>query len=96
MVCYTNHCRARRGLRTKGSLKELGDRNVNGTRPFGLRIGAVTKRSFEDRVLELVADDPSLMAIVEPLLRARRAIIEAFKRLDRLCIQLARRYPICQ
>ena len=33
MVCYTNHCRARRGLRTKGRLNELGDRNVNGTRP---------------------------------------------------------------
>lgn len=63
---------------------------------FGLRIGAVTKRSFEDRVLELVADDPSLMAIVEPLLQARHAIIEAFERLDRLCIQLARRDPICR
>jgi len=63
---------------------------------FGLRIGAVTKRGFEGRVLELVAVDPSLTAIVEPLLRARRAIVEAFERLDRLCIQLARRDPICR
>ena len=63
---------------------------------FGLRIGAVTKRGFEGRVLELVAGDPSLTAIVAPLLRARRAIVEAFERLDRLCIQLARRDPICR
>ncbi len=63
---------------------------------FGLRIGIVTKRGFEKRVLELVADDPSLMAIVEPMLRARCAIIEAFERLDRLCNQLARRSPVCR
>lgn len=63
---------------------------------FGLRIGTVTKRSFEERVLELVAADPSLQAIVEPLLHARRAIIEAFERLDRLCTQLARRDPVCR
>lgn len=48
---------------------------------FGLRIGAVTKKGFEDRVLELVAGDQSLIAIVKPLLRARCAIIEAFERL---------------
>lgn len=63
---------------------------------FGLRIGAVTKCGFEGRVLELVAGDPSLTAIVEPLLRARRAIVEAFERLDRLCILLALRDPICR
>lgn len=63
---------------------------------FGLRIGAVTKRGFRDRVLELVAGDLSLMAIVEPLLSARRAIIEAFERLDRSCIQLARYDPTCR
>ena len=63
---------------------------------FGLRIGVVTKREFEGRVLELVAGDPSLTAIAEPMLRARRAIIEGFERLDRHCIQLARRDPICR
>ena len=63
---------------------------------FGLRIGAITKRGFEGRVLELVTGDQSLIAIVKPLLRARRAIIEAFERLDRLCIQLARHDPICR
>jgi len=63
---------------------------------FGLRIGTVTKSGFEDRVLALVTGDKSLTAIVGPLLSARRAIIEAFERLDRLCVQLARRDPTCR
>jgi transposase len=47
-------------------------------------------------VLELVADDRSLLAITEPMLRVRRALIEEFERLDRLCQQLARRDSICR
>lgn len=63
---------------------------------FGLRIGTVTRRAFEVRVLELIEGDESLQAIVEPLLRARRAMVEGFERLDRLCRQLAMRDPICK
>lgn len=63
---------------------------------FGLRIGIVTRRGFEARVMELVENHTSLQAIVEPLLRARRAMIEGFERLDRLCRQLASRDPVCR
>ena len=63
---------------------------------FGLRIGTVTRRGFEERVLELVAGSASLQAIVEPLLRARRVMIEEFERLDHLCRQLASRDPVCK
>jgi transposase len=63
---------------------------------FGLRIGAVTRRTFEARVLELVAEDRGLLAITEPLLRVRRTLIEEFERLDRLCRQLARRDTVCR
>jgi transposase len=62
---------------------------------FGLRIGMVTRRAFEARVLELVAADRSLLAITEPMLRVRRVLIAEFERLDRLCRQLARQDPIC-
>jgi transposase len=62
---------------------------------FGLRVGTVTRRTFEARVLELVAEDRSLMAITEPMLRVRRVLIVEFERLDRLCRQLARRDPVC-
>jgi transposase len=63
---------------------------------FGLRIGTVTRRAFEARVLELVAEDQSLIAITEPMLRVRRALFEEFERLDRLCRQLARRDTVCR
>ena len=33
---------------------------------FGLRVGVVARRGFEARVLELVADDPYLLAVTEP------------------------------
>jgi transposase len=63
---------------------------------FGLRIGVVTRKEFEPRVLDLVSDDPLLLAITEPLLRVRRTLMEEFERLDRLCRQLARRDPVCR
>ncbi len=62
---------------------------------FGLRIGTVTRRTFEARVLELVAEDRSLLTITEPMLRVRGVLIAEFERLDRLCRQLARRDPVC-
>lgn len=63
---------------------------------FGLRIGIVTRRGFEARVMEPVKGGASLRAIVEPLLRVRRAMIEEFERLDRPCRQLASRDPVCR
>src|SRR6202167_5698432 len=36
---------------------------------FGLRVGAVTRRTFEARVRELVSEDRGLLAITEPMLR---------------------------
>jgi transposase len=58
---------------------------------FGLRVGTVTRRTFEARVLELVTEDRSLLAITEPMLRVRRSLITEFEQLDRLCRQLAGR-----
>ena len=63
---------------------------------FGLRVGTVTRRTFESRVLELVAVDRVLTAITEPMLRVRRALIEEFERLDRLCRRLARGDIVCR
>lgn len=63
---------------------------------FGLRIGTVTRKAFEARVLELVGEDRSLAAITEPMLRVRRVLLDEFERLDRLCRQLARRDTVCR
>ena len=73
------------------------ENSVRGSlRVFGLRIGRVTKHSFETRVLELVGDTPSLLAITEPMLRVRRTLLEEFAQLDRLARQLARKDPVCR
>ena len=50
---------------------------------FGLRVGVVARRGFEARVLELVADDPILLAVTKPMLRVRQALLEEFDGLDR-------------
>ena len=63
---------------------------------FGYRIGRVTKRTFEARVLELIEETPSLLAITEPMLRVRRTLLEEFARLDRLARQVARKDTVCQ
>ena len=46
--------------------------------------------------MELIADDPILLAITEPMLRVRQVLLEEFERLDRLCQQLAQRDPVCR
>ena len=63
---------------------------------FGYRIGRVTKRTFEARVLELIEETPSLLAITEPMLRVRRTLLEEFAQLDRFARQVARKDAICQ
>ena len=63
---------------------------------FGLKVGRVTRATFEARVSELVEDSPSLQAITGPMLRVRRILIEEFDRLDRLCRKLARNDPVCR
>ncbi|MER9682632.1 hypothetical protein NKJ23_25460 [Mesorhizobium sp. M0184] len=59
----------------------------------GYRIGHVTKHSFEARVLELVGDTPSSLAITEPMLRVRRTLLEEFCRLDRLARACSGKMP---
>jgi transposase len=63
---------------------------------FGLRLGQVTKRSFEARILELVEGHPSIAAITEPLLRVRRALLDEFCLLDRMARKTARNDVVCR
>ena len=63
---------------------------------FGLRLGKVTKRSFETRVLELVKAHPNLAAISLPLLRVRRVVLVEFCGLDRMALKIARSDAVCR
>src|SRR4051812_47972290 len=60
------------------------ENDLRGTlRNFGLKVGPVGTSKFEARICELVADNPDLAAIAEPLLIARRALREQLAVLHR-------------
>ena len=83
----------------KFMLKQLCEveANIRGTlRNFGLKVGKVTRGRFEARVLDLVADRPALAHLVEPMLRARAALMAAFNRLHRMMLGEVRGDPVCR
>ena len=65
-------------------------------RPFGLKVGAVTRRRFSARIRDLVADEPTLSAIMEPLLAAHERLAAETMRLHRLLLQVVRKDPVCR
>jgi transposase len=78
-----------------GKLQDIENSLRGSLKVFGLRLGQVTKHSFEARILELVAGHPSIAAITEPLLRVRRVLLDEFCRLDRMAIKTARNARSC-
>jgi transposase len=65
-------------------------------RNFGLKVGAVGKIKFDDRIRELAADHTLVAAIVEPLLEARAALRIQFAKLHRMLLELVRIDPVCR
>lgn len=55
-----------------------------------MKIGKVTRKAFAPRALELVADQPALLAIVEPLLKLRAEMIKQLNVLKRMVHKAAR------
>lgn len=64
-------------------------------RGFGLAVGAVTRSRFEDRVWELVGQEPLLKDAVEPLLMARRCLEDKIKDLERRIGSVTSAPPVC-
>ncbi len=76
-------------------LRDL-DSGIRGLlRGFGLKVGQVGERSFPSRIRELV-EGLSLEAVVEPLLRARSALIAERDHLHGLVMAAARRDEVCR
>jgi transposase len=63
---------------------------------FGLKIGKVTKKEFASRALELVEDQPALLAIVVPLLKLRAEVIKQLDVLHRMVLKAAKNDEMCQ
>ena len=79
-----------------GKLQDIENSVRGSLKVFGLRLGQVTKHSFEARVLVLVEGRSALAAITAPMLRVRRVLMEEFARLDRMARSLARGDAICR
>lgn len=79
-----------------GKLQDIENSVRGSLKVFGLRLGHVTKHSFEARVLELVEGHSVIAAITEPMLRVRRVLMDEFVSLDRMARKLARKDPVCR
>jgi transposase len=65
-------------------------------RPFGLRVGVVSKKQFAARVGELIDGNPALASVMEALLAARDALMREYGRLHKLVLRTVRDDPVCR
>jgi len=73
---------------------ELGIRGL--LRGFGLKLGDVSKGRFAARVRELVAGQPMLERVAEPMLEAREALRREFHVLHRAVLAIVREDAVCR
>lgn len=77
---------ARRQLLGKLVDTELSIRGL--IRSFGLKVGKLTRKEFEDRIWELVQGQPSLELIAEAMLVARNALLGSVAQLHKSILQI--------
>jgi transposase len=63
---------------------------------LGLKAGPVTRRRFAERIRALVAGQPTLQAIFEPLLEAQGGLMLQLSRLHLLVLRAVREDPVCR
>jgi transposase len=59
---------------------------------FGLVLGTARHVRFEVRLRDLLAAEPGLSRLIDPLLEARRAILEQIEHYDRQLLMIARHH----
>jgi transposase len=65
-------------------------------RGFGLKLGEVSKGRFAARVRELVAGQPMLERVIEPMLRAREALRAEYHVPHRAVLAIVREDAVCR
>jgi transposase len=68
---------------------ELSIRGI--LRGFGLKIGLVTRKSFEGRVRELCAGQPMVEQIAEAMLSVRSVLQKEFNKLHKAMLSIVRK-----
>ena len=64
---------------------------IRGTlKAFGLKTGKVTTATYDARIRALTAEDEELALYVEPLLEARRHMLEQFRRLEKAVLDIVK------
>jgi transposase len=63
---------------------------------FGLKVGQVSRGTFEARVRELVAGDPLIAGLTDCMLRARAALWQEYLRLHKVVVAFVRRDELCR
>jgi transposase len=73
---------------------ELGIRGL--LRGFGLKVGEVSKGRFVARIRELIAGQPMLEQVIEPMLRALEALRKELHALHRTMLGIVRQDSVCR
>lgn len=64
-------------------------------RNFGLKVGAISRGRFEQRIRELAEGNAMLESATAPMLRARVSLRQELASLERLVRQMAQNDPVC-
>ena len=73
------------------------ENELRGTlKAFGLKIGKIGQAKFAKRVSELVADEPWLERLAQPMLAARAALLKSFGELHALVLKIVRTDAVCR
>lgn len=71
--------------------------DMRGTlRNFGLKVGVVSTKNYEERIRELVDGFPRLAAIVDPLLTVRQVMRQQLATLHKILLTMVRDDPVCR
>jgi transposase len=71
--------------------------DMRGTlRNFGLKVGVVSTKNYEERIRELVDGFPRLAAIVDPLLTVRQVMRQQLATLHKMLLNMVRDDPVCR
>ncbi len=63
---------------------------------FGLKLGKVGRAKFAARVSELVAEEPWLERLAQPMLAARAALIKSFDELHAMVLRIVKADKVCR
>jgi transposase len=70
---------------------------IRGTlRGLGIRIGRVGRAGFAARIRELLADQPKLLQVIEPVLAVQAALLSQRDVLHRMVLQAVREEEVCR